>query len=127
MGSLARQLRFVFLGTVLVVAAFSTGISFLFFLVYLLGALLVAAWFYARRGLNGLRAGYQVVNPRGQVGDTLRAVYRLDNTAGLGKPWVEIWNDSTLPTPMPGRAIGIGPRDSRQWQTRTLMASARTW
>jgi uncharacterized protein (DUF58 family) len=118
MGSLARQLRFVFLGTVLVVAAFSTGISFLFFLVYLLGALLVAAWFYARRGLNGLRAGYQVVNPRAQVGDTLRAVYRLDNTAGLGKPWVEIWNDSTLPTPMPGRAIGIGPRDSRQWQTR---------
>ena len=36
MGSLARQLRFVFLGTVLVVAAFSTGINFLFFLVYLL-------------------------------------------------------------------------------------------
>jgi uncharacterized protein (DUF58 family) len=118
MGSLARQLRFVFLGTVLVVAAFSTGITFLFFLVYLLGALLVAAWLYARRGLNGLRAGYQVVNPRAQVGDTLRAVYRLDNGAGFGKPWVEMWNESTLPTPLPGRAIGIGGNSSRQWQTR---------
>ena len=40
---LARQLRVVFLGTVLVVAAFSTGINFLFFLVYLLGGLLLAS------------------------------------------------------------------------------------
>ena len=39
----SRQLRAVFFGTVLVVAAFSTGINFLFFLVYLLAILLVAA------------------------------------------------------------------------------------
>lgn len=118
MGGLGRQLRFVFLGTVLVVAAFSTGISFLFFLVYLLGGLLVAAWLYARRGLNGLRAGYQVANPRAQVGDTLRALYRIDNAGAFGKPWVELWNDSTLPTPLPGRAIGVAARASRQWQAK---------
>ena len=68
MGSLAKQLRFVFLGTVLVVAAFSTGIPFLFFLVYLLGGLLLASWLYARRGLQGLRAGYHVLNPRAAGG-----------------------------------------------------------
>ena len=118
MGGLGRQLRFVFLGTVLVVAAFSTGINFLFFLVYLLGGLLVASWLYARRGLNGLRAGYQVANPRAQVGDTLRAIYRIDNSATFGKPWVELWNDSTLPTPLPGRAIGVQARASRQWQAK---------
>jgi uncharacterized protein (DUF58 family) len=117
-GSLGRQLRFVFLGTVLVVAAFSTGINFLFFLVYLLGGLLIASWFYARRGLNGLRAGYQVANPRAQVGDTLRATYRIDNTGSFGKPWVELWNDSTLPTPLPGRAIGVQGGSSRQWQAK---------
>ncbi|HET7141904.1 MAG TPA: DUF58 domain-containing protein [Candidatus Limnocylindria bacterium] len=115
MGGLGRQLRFVFLGTVLVVAAFSTGINFLFFLVYLLGGLLIAAWLYARRALNGLRAGYQVANPRAQVGDTLRATYRIDNANSFGKPWVELWNDSTLPTPMPGRAIGVQGHGSRQW------------
>ena len=96
MGSLARQLRFVFLGTVLVVAAFSTGINFLFFLVYLLGALLLAAWLFARRGLQGLRAGYHVLNPRAQVGDVLQAIYRVDNDTRWGKPWVELWNDSTF-------------------------------
>jgi len=122
MGSLARQLRFVFLGTVLVVAAFSTGINFLFFLVYLLGALLVAAWLFARRGLQGLRAGYHVLNPRAQVGDVLQAVYRVDNDTRWSKPWVELWNDSTLPAPLPGRVIGIKPGTSRQWLAKvTLM------
>jgi uncharacterized protein (DUF58 family) len=122
MGSLARQLRFVFLGTVLVVAAFSTGINFLFFLVYLLGALLVAAWLFARRGLQGLRAGYYVLNPRAQVGDVLQAIYRVDNDTRWTKPWVELWNDSTLPAPLPGRVIGIKPSSSRQWMAKvTLM------
>ncbi len=121
MGSLARQLRFVFLGTVLVVAAFSTGINFLFFLVYLLGALLVAAWFFARRGLQGLRAGYHVLNPRAQVGDVLQAVYRLDNDTRWGKPWVELWNDSTLPAPLPGRVIGVKPSASRQWLAKVTL------
>lgn len=121
MGSLARQLRFVFLGTVLVVAAFSTGINFLFFLVYLLGALLLAAWFFARRGLQGLRAGYHVLNPRAQVGDVLQAIYRIDNDTRWAKPWVELWNDSTLPAPLPGRVIGVKSRASRQWLAKVSL------
>src|SRR6187431_21407 len=121
MGSLAKQLRFVFLGTVLVVAAFSTGIPFLFFLVYLLGGLLLASWFYARRGLQGLRAGYHVLNPRAQVGEVLQAVYRVDNETGWGKPWVELWNDSTLPAPLPGRVIGVQARGSRQWLAKVTL------
>jgi uncharacterized protein (DUF58 family) len=121
MGSLARQLRFVFLGTVLVVAAFSTGIDFLFFLVYLLGALLLGSWYYARRGLQGLRAGYHVLNPRAQVGEVLQAVYRIDNETGWGKPWVELWNDSTLPAPLPGRVIGVQSRGSRQWLAKVTL------
>jgi uncharacterized protein (DUF58 family) len=122
MGGLARQLRFVFLGTVLVVAAFSTGINFLFFLVYLLGALLLGAWYFARRGLQGLRAGYYVMNPRAQVGDVLQAIYRVDNDTRWTKPWVELWNESTLPAPLPGRVIGIKAGASRQWLAKvTLM------
>ena len=121
MGSLARQLRAVFVGTVLVVAAFSTGIDFLFFLVYLLAGLLLGAWFYARRGLQGLRAGYHVLNPRAQVGDVLQAVYRIDNDTRWAKPWVELWNDSTLPAPLPGRAIGVRAQGSRQWLAKVTL------
>lgn len=115
MGNLVRQLRFVFVGTVLVVAAFSTGISFLFFLMYLSAALLVGTWFYARNGLRGVKAGYYVLNPRAHVGEVLQAVFRVDNTTRWSKPWVEVWNDSTLPQALPGRAIPVRANGSRQW------------
>ncbi len=112
---LSRQLRLTFIVTALAVAAFSTGLNFLFFLLYLVGILLVGAWWYARRGLRGMRAGYHALNPRAQVGDLLQAVYRIDNDSGWSKPWVEVWNDSTLPAPLPGRAIGVAAKGSRQW------------
>jgi uncharacterized protein (DUF58 family) len=115
MGTLVKQLRFVFIGTILVVAAFSTGISFLFFLMYLTAALLAGAWFYARNGLRGVKAGYHVLNPRAHVGEVLEGVYRIDNTTGWVKPWLEVWNDSTLPSSLPGRAIGVRANGSRQW------------
>jgi uncharacterized protein (DUF58 family) len=124
---LSRQLRAVFLGTVLVVAAFSTGISFLFYLVYLLAILLVASRWYARRGLRGLRAGYHVRNPRSQVGESLEAVYRVDNDTRLNKPWVEVSNDSTLPEPLPGRVIGIRARASRQWLAKVKLVRRGTF
>ncbi len=121
MGSLARQLRVIFLGTALVVAAFSTGINFLFFLVYLLATLVTASWWYARRGLQGLRAGYHVLNPHSQVGDLLEAVYRVDNDTRWSKPWVELSNDSTLPATLPGRAIGVRAQGSRQWLAKVTL------
>ena len=120
--ALSRQLRLVFFGTALVVAAFSTGINFLFFLVYLLATLLLASRWYARRGLLGLRAGYHVLNPRTQVGEALEAIYRVDNDSGWSKPWVELSNESTLPAPLPGRVIGVRAGGSRQWLAKvTLM------
>jgi uncharacterized protein (DUF58 family) len=118
---LSRQLRIVFFGTALVVAAFSTGINFLFFLVYLLAILLLASRWYARRGLRGLRAGYYVLNPRSQVGDALEAVYRIDNDSGWSKPWVEVVNESTLPAPLPGRVIGVRAQSSRQWLAKVTL------
>ncbi len=121
MRPLGRQLRLVFAGTVLVVAAFSTGIDFLFFLVYLLAILLIAAWVYSRRGLTGVRAGYHVVNPRAHVGETLQGIYRVDNDAGWAKPWVELWNDSNLPAALPGRVVGVRARGSRQWLAKVTL------
>jgi uncharacterized protein (DUF58 family) len=124
---LARQLRLVFLGTALLVAAFSTGINFLFFLVYLLGALALGSWWYARRGLQGLRAGYHIVNPRAQVGDVLEAVYRVDNDTRWTKPWVELWNDSTLPAALPGRVIQVQANGGRQWLAKGTLARRGTY
>jgi uncharacterized protein (DUF58 family) len=127
MGQIGRRLPLIFIATVLVVAAFSTGISILFFLVYLAGALIIGSWWYARRGLGGVRAGYHVLNPRAQVGEVLHAVYRIDNDAGWSKPWLEVTNDSTLPIGVPGRVIGVRAQSSRQWLSKVSLTRRGTY
>ncbi|MEX1278994.1 MAG: hypothetical protein WEI16_08095, partial [Chloroflexota bacterium] len=127
MGQIGRRLPVIFIATVLVVAAFSTGISVLFFLVYLAGVLIIGSWWYARRGLGGVRAGYHVLNPRAQVGEVLHAVYRIDNDAGWSKPWLEVTNDSTLPIGLPGRVIGVRAESSRQWLSKVSLTRRGTY
>jgi uncharacterized protein (DUF58 family) len=121
MNFLSRNLRLLFLATALVVAAFSTGISFLFFLVYLMAALVIGTRLFAGRGLKGVRADYRVLNPRAHVGEVLQAVYRVENHDRWGKPWLEVWNDSTLPVSLPGRALGIQGRGTRQWLAKLTL------
>jgi len=121
MGLFNRHLRLLFLVTALVVAAFSTGIEFLFFLVYLTVAIGIGSWLFARRGLSGVRADYRVTNPRTHVGEVLQAIYRVENHDRLGKPWVECWNESTLPNSLPGRVVGIPSRGARQWLAKVTL------
>ena len=121
MGLISRNLRVLFLAVALLIAAFSTGISFLFFLVYLFAAIGIGSWLYARRGLRGVRADYRVMNPRTHVGEVLQAIYRIENHDGFPKPWIEAWNESTLPTSLPGRVVGIPARGTRQWLAKVTL------
>jgi uncharacterized protein (DUF58 family) len=121
MGLFSRHLRLLFLVTALVVAAFSTGIDFLFFLVYLSVAIGIGSWLYARRGLRAVRADYRVINPRTHVGEVLQAIYRVENHDRYGKPWIELWNESTLPSSLPGRVVGIPARGARQWLAKVTL------
>jgi uncharacterized protein (DUF58 family) len=116
-----RHLRLLFLVTALVVAAFSTGIDFLFFLVYLTVAIGIGSWLYARRGLTAVRADYRVINPRTHVGELLQAIYRVENHDRFGKPWIECWNESTLPNSLPGRVVGLPSRSTRQWLAKVTL------
>lgn len=121
MGRLSRQLRLIFLVTVLVVAAFSTGIDFLFFLVYLLAAIAIGSWLVARQGLRGVKADYRVLNPRTHVGEILQAIYRVENHDRWGKPWIELSNESTLPVSLPGRVVGVQTGGTRQWLAKVTL------
>ena len=127
MSLINRHLRLLFVIVALAVAAFSTGIDFLFFLLYLSLAVGVGAWLYARRGLRGVRADYRVLNPRTHVGEVLQAMYRLENHDRFSKPWVECWNDSTLPSSLPGRAVDLPARARRQWLAKVTLTRRGTY
>jgi uncharacterized protein (DUF58 family) len=113
-----RRLEVLALALVLLIAAFSTGADFLFFVLYL-GVLAVGgAYVLTRFGLSDLEAGYSLDRLQGRVGERLAATYTLRNTSQIPKVWLEAHTPSTLPVPLPGRAVALGPRDERSWIAR---------
>ena len=113
-----RRLQALVVATVLLVAAFSTGLPFLFYLLYL-GVLVVGgSYVLTRLGLIDLEAGYAVNQLHGHVGDTLRVTYTLRNAGRIPKPWLEVHNPTNLPGGLAGRALSLGSRGERSWLVR---------
>ena len=113
-----RRLQLLVISTVLLVAAFSTGLAFLFYLVYLAILVVGGSYVLTRLGLSDLEAGYAVSQLHGHVGDTLRVTYTLRNVSRIPKLWLEIHNPTSLPGGLPGRAIGLGSHGERSWLIR---------
>ncbi len=113
-----RRLQLLILGAILVVAAFSTGLSYLFYLVYLMVLVVGGSYVLTRLGLTDLEAGYAVSQLNGQVGEQLRITYTVRHTGRIPKPWLEIHNPTNLPSGLPGRAIALGSRAERSWLVR---------
>ncbi len=112
------RLQLLVLAAILVVGAFSTGADFLFFLVYLTLLVGGGAYVVTRLGLADLEAGYVLGQLHGSVGEQLRVTYTLRNASLLPKLWLEVEHASTLPVPLPGRALSLSPRGERTWITR---------
>jgi uncharacterized protein (DUF58 family) len=113
-----RRLQLILIAAILLVAAFSTGLEFLFYLVYLAIIVIGGSYIITRLGLSDLEAGYAVSQLNGHVGDRIRVTYTLRNTSRVPKPWLEVHNPTTLPGGLPGRAIPLGPRGERSWLVR---------
>ncbi|MFI5262002.1 MAG: DUF58 domain-containing protein [Candidatus Limnocylindrales bacterium] len=118
-----RRLEIGLLGAILVLAAFATGADFLFFLVYLALLVVGGAYLLSRFGLSDLEAGYALDRTHGHVGEQLRATYTLRNASRLPKLWLEASSPSTLPVPLPGRALSLGPRAERSWAARVPLVA----
>ena len=114
-----RRIQLLLIGLVLVIAAFSTGLPFLFYLVYLAILVVGGSYVLTRLGLSDLEAGYAVNQLSGHVGDRLRITYTLRNTSRVPKFWLEIHNPTSLPAGLPGRALSLAPTSERSWLVRT--------
>ena len=113
-----RRFQLIVIAAILLIAAFSTELEFLFYLVYLSILVLGGSYILTRLGLADLEAGYAVNQLTGHVGDKLQITYTLRNTSHVPKPWLEIHNPTTLPGGLPGRAISLGSRAERSWLVR---------
>ena len=120
---MVRRLELLVLAAILLIGAFSTGADFLFFLVYVGLLVLGGAYLISRFGLADLEAGYALDRVQAQVGETLRATYTLRNAGRLPKLWLEAYNPSTLPVPLPGRALALGPHGERSWVVRVPLSA----
>ena len=113
-----RRFQLFVIAAILLIAAFSTELEFLFYLVYLSILVIGGSYILNRLGLADLEAGYAVNQLTGHVGDKLQITYTLRNTSRVPKPWLEIHNPTTLPGGLPGRAISLGSRAERSWLVR---------
>jgi uncharacterized protein (DUF58 family) len=118
-----RRLPIVIVSGALLIAAFSTGADFLFFLVYLGILVIGGAYVVTRFGLADLEAGYALDRVTAAVGETLRVTYTVRNAGRLPKLWLELHNPTTLPAPLPGRALALGPRAERAWAARVPLSA----
>ena len=117
-----RKVQLFIAVAVLVVAAFSTALPFLFYLLYLAILVVGGSYVLVRLGLTDLEAGYAVSQLHGHVGDKLRVTYTLRNASRIAKLWLEIHNPTTLPGGLPGRAITLAGRSERSWLIRIPLA-----
>ena len=113
-----RRFQLIVIAAILLIAAFSTELDHLFYLVYLAILVVGGSYIVTRLGLADLEAGYAVNQLTGHVGDRLQITYTLRNTSRLPKPWLEVHNPTTLPGGLPGRAIALGTRAERSWLVR---------
>ena len=113
-----RRFQLIVIAAILLIAAFSTELEFLFYLVYLSILVVGGAYILTRLGLADLEAGYAVNQLTGHVGDKLQITYTLRNTSRVPKPWLEVHNPTTLPGGLPGRAISLGSHAERSWLVR---------
>ncbi len=117
-----RRLELLIVAAVLVVAAFSTGLPFLFYLLYLAILVIGGSYVLVRLGLADLEAGYVVSQLHGHVGDKMRVTYTLRNGSRLPKLWLEVHNPTTLPGGLPGRAVTLAGRSERSWLIRVPLS-----
>src|SRR5437773_1873780 len=70
----------------------------------------------SRLTLEGLSVKRTLGQSYAHLGDTIELSYELTNDHALGKLWLEIFEKSNWPEPLPGRVLSIGGRKTRKWK-----------
>lgn len=100
----------------LFIAALASEIELLSYLSYLVLFAGAAMWIVSRLTLEGLTVKRELGQAYAHLGDTVELTYELRNDHGLGKLWLEVFEESNWPRPLPGRVLSIGGKKTRRWK-----------
>ncbi|MGH2449816.1 MAG: DUF58 domain-containing protein [Candidatus Limnocylindria bacterium] len=100
----------------LFVIALSSGVELLSYLSYVLLFAGGAMWIVSRLTLEGLAVRRSVGQAYAHLGDTIELRYELENAHRLSKLWLEIYEESNWPEPLPGRVLSIAGGGTRKWK-----------
>jgi len=108
--------RFAALWLALFLVAVASGVDLLAYLAYLIGFAAVFLWSSARLSMEGLSVKRAVGQSYAHLGDTIEIEYTLTNGHRLGKLWLEVFERSSWPEPLPGRVLSIAGGATRRWK-----------
>ncbi len=112
--------RLLLLTIGLYIAASATGLKLLYYLSYVLSAVLVCSWFWARLNLSALDIRRESPRQQAQVGDVFEETFSVRNGSGIPKLWVEVRDHSTLPGHQAAAVISIRSLGAKRWRVQTL-------
>ncbi|MEA2573146.1 MAG: hypothetical protein QOH93_444 [Chloroflexia bacterium] len=115
----ANAVKLAALTVVVYVAAATIGLRLVYYLAYVLGAVLIASWLWTRLNRRGLEVRREVTPTQAQVGQVIRETIELRNLSWLRKLWVEVRDQSTLPGHHVGAVVTLPGSKSKRWQVRT--------
>src|SRR5947207_10374010 len=101
------------------VAAITVGLPLLFYLSYVLGAVVIAAFIWSRLSKRGLRVHRTVEPVQAQVGQIVQERIEIENLSWVRKLWLEVRDRSTLPGHQVGAVISLKGRGLKRWRVRT--------
>src|SRR5690348_7410022 len=112
--------RLLLLTVALYIAALTLGLRLLYYLSYVLSAVLICSWFWARLNLSALDIRREARRQQAQVGDVFEETFLVRNRSIIPKLWVEVRDHSTLPGHQAAAVISIAGDKSKRWRVRTL-------
>jgi uncharacterized protein (DUF58 family) len=115
----ANAIRLGIFAIVIYVAAITVGLRLLYYLSYVLGAVLVAAFIWSRLSKRGLRVHRTVEPVQAQVGQIVQERIEIENLSWVRKLWLEVRDRSTLPGHQVGAVISLKGRGLKRWRVRT--------
>lgn len=115
-----RPWQAILLIAVLFFFAISSGWGVLYKLAYVLLALFILSWLWARYSLRKIAFHRNATMGRVQVGDMFEERLMLDNISVMPKLWVQVADGSTLPNHRAGYVATMGGRKRAMWKARTV-------